>query len=336
MKKSLFLLIFVLVLNCRAELTYVSPEIGDFQVFLKESFYYWDISEFSVDRNSENYIKSMGENSLLVPDFGTMQDEQFQTGIPYVLTDDAKGPQVDVELLGTGMRQKYSFSIDVPIENKTNGRFMAIDKKARRLYEFFYGTKRGDNIGVRFAVAYDLSNDPVCSEGLKSDEPTGLPIFPFLVRYEEIVKGEIKHALRLVVNKTQMKYIYPAQRYRTENNDVNIPPLGLRLRLKKDYNISGFPKTAQIILAALKKYGMIVSAGSGGSGLIISGAPDKRWDAVELIMLTDVRATDFEVVESVYSNGSPIIPTSIGLIDSVAKVRIFPNPLKKGKKIIFF
>lgn len=332
MKKTLFLLIFVLVLNCRAEINYVSPNLDGYRVFALESFYYWDVTEFRVDRNSDNYIKSIGESSSLIPDFGIMDGEQFQSGIPYIIVDNS-GPQADVQLQSTGMKQKYPFPMEVPIENKANGRFIALDRKNRRLYEFFYASKMGDCIGVRAAVTYDLGNTPVCTEGLKSDEPSGLPIFPFLVRYEEIEKEEVNHALRLVVARTQKKFIYPAQRYKTENDDPNIPPLGLRLRLKKDFNISKFPKCDQVILKALKKYGMIVSG--GGSGFTISGAPDKRWNEDDLASLTYVKAKDFEVVESVYSDGSPVIPVSMGSADSVAKVRIYPNPLRKGQKLLF-
>ena len=329
----LITILFALLTSSFAEFVYVSPDIGDLKVFSRDSFYYWDISEYRVDIKSEKYIKSIGPGRALDPDFGEMRGGLEQSGIPYTVIDRKKNQYCDIELADTGKKDKYNFPMDVLVENKANGRFIVIDKENHKLLEFFYASKRGDTIWVRKQAIYDLSADPICTEGLNSDEPAAIPIFPFLVRYEEADKGEINHALRLIVGRTQRKYIYPAQRYGTENTDEDLPPLGLRLRLKKDFAVEDFPKCAKAILLALKKHGAVVCG--GGGGFAIAGAPDKRWDEGELSMLTQVKASDFEVVESASSSGSPIYPSMAGSLDAVGNIKVVPNPMKKGGRLKF-
>jgi hypothetical protein len=116
------------------------------------------------------------------------------------------------------------------------------------------------------------------------------------VRYDEVVGlGEIKHALRFTVQHTQKRYVFPARHFASSSTNPNYPPMGLRVRLKASYNVSGFPKHAQVILNCLKKYGMFVA--DNGSNWFLSGAPDKRWNDDEMNSLKSVKGSDFEVVK---------------------------------------
>jgi hypothetical protein len=115
------------------------------------------------------------------------------------------------------------------------------------------------------------------------------------VRYDEVVlRGEIRHALRFTVSRTRAAYIHPARHFASSSTDPSLPPMGMRVRLKASFDISGDPPSAQVVLRALKKYGMIVA--DNGSDWFLSGAPDARWSDAELNALKTVHGRDFEVV----------------------------------------
>jgi hypothetical protein len=151
-------------------------------------------------------------------------------------------------------------------------------------------------------AVFDLNSNELRPLGWTSADAAGLPILPGLARYDEVVeRGEIGHALRFTVRRSQRGYILPATHFASRRDDPNLPPMGLRLRLKADYDVSGFPAEAQVILKALKKYGMIVA--DNGGDWFISGAPDPRWDDEALSTLKSVKGVHFEVVDT-----GPILP----------------------------
>jgi hypothetical protein len=123
-----------------------------------------------------------------------------------------------------------------------------------------------------------------------------LPIFPGLARYDEVRRGVIDHALRFTVERTRRAYVYPARHFASESNDPSLPPMGLRVRLKTSFDVSGFPPQARIVLVALKRYGMILA--DNGSNWFISGAPDPHWNNDDLHSLSRVKGSDFEVVDT--------------------------------------
>ena len=170
-----------------------------------------------------------------------------------------------------------------------------IDPRKKLLYELFQaipdpvtGWRAGSG------AIFDLSSDELRPDGWTSADAAGLPIFPGLVRYEEVAAGEIRHALRFTVERTQRAYIHPARHFASRHTDANLPPMGLRVRLRADYDIQGFPRSAQVILVTLKKYGMLLA--DNGSNWFVSGVPDSRWDDSELATLKRVRGRDLECV----------------------------------------
>jgi hypothetical protein len=159
--------------------------------------------------------------------------------------------------------------------------------------------------GARF----DLKTNALRPSGWTSADAAGLPIFPGLVRYEEVhVKREISHALRFTVQNSQRAFIWPARHFASSSTDPNRPPMGLRVRLKAGYDVSHFSEPVRVILRALKKHGMIVA--DNGSNWYISGAPDDRWSDITLRELAAVKGSDFEVVRTVDDIGHPIYPTA--------------------------
>src|SRR5205814_1496064 len=147
---------------------------------------------------------------------------------------------------------------------------------------------------------FDLTSNALRPEGWTSADAAGLPILPGLARYDEVAAGVIRHALRFTVNATQRAYIHPATHYASSSTDPNRPPMGLRLRLKASFDVSGYHGQARVVLDALKRYGMIVA--DNGSNFFITGAADTRWDDNDLNQLKVVPGSAFDVV-----NTGPII-----------------------------
>src|SRR5438094_5871449 len=129
-----------------------------------------------------------------------------------------------------------------------------------------------------------------------SADAAGLPVFVGLARYDEVAAGAINHALRFTVPTTQRAFVLPATHWASTRTDPNAPPMGLRIRLKASFNISGYPADDQVILTAMKKYGMILA--DNGSAIFISSAPDNRWNNTNLNLLKQITASNFEVIQT--------------------------------------
>ena len=273
-----------------------------FRLFPPDNPWNEDVSTLPVDPNSATYIASIGSNQGLHPDFGTEWDGA-PNGIPYVLVHRDQ-PRVPITFYYADESDPgpYPIPLDAPIEggpDSTGDRhILTLDVDDHLLYEVFdahYDSALGRWEAGSGAV-WNLDSDALRPAGWTSADAAGLPILPGLVRYDEVKSGEITHALRFTVPRTQRAYVYPARHFASDSTDPNLPPMGLRLRLKANYDIGGFPPEVQVILRALKKYGMIVA--DNGSPFYISGAPDMRWDDDALHAISAVKGSDFEVVET--------------------------------------
>jgi hypothetical protein len=289
-----------------------SPSIGNLPVFPADNPWNWDIRSYAVHPNSINYINSIGENETLHPDFGNVWNDA-PNGIPYIVVD-AGQPLLSVLYTLYGNESDpgpFPIPLAAPIEggNQSNGdrHVIALDTAQAMLYELYRAFPAGEGWQAASGAKYDLTSNALRPEGWTSADAAGLPIFPGLVRYEEVyIKKHIGHALRFTVEQTQRMYIYPARHYASSNSDPDLPPMGLRVRLKADFDIGGFSEPVQVILLALKKYGMFVA--DNGGNWFISGAPDDRWDDDILGELKSITGSNFEVVMTVDSSGNPIYP----------------------------
>jgi len=274
-------------------------ELSTLQVFPPDNPWNQDISGLPVHPNSDAFIQSMGSNGLH-PDFGTVWDGA-PIGIPFttVRGDQAKVP-VSFYYGDESDPGPYPIPPDAPIEGGSDSdgdrHVLVVDLDNKMLYEMFDAHPQSDGSweGGSGAV-FDLTSNALRPAGWTSADAAGLPIFPGLVRYDEVVeKGEITHAIRFTVQHTQKAYISPATHYASSNTDPDVPPMGLRVRLKAGFDISSFSPHLQVILRAMQKYGMFVA--DNGSNWYISGAPDSRWDDDELHDINRVHGSDFEVV----------------------------------------
>lgn len=269
------------------------------QVFPADNPWNTDISSQPVDPNSDNLIASIGLSTGLHADFGTVWNGA-PNGIPYVVVSGAQ-PLVPVsfDYAGESDPGPYPVPANVPIEGGPSGtgdrHVLIIDKDHWKLYELFAATPQGSGWHAGSGAVFDLSSDVLRPAGWTSADAAGLPIFPGLVRYDEaVVQGAIHHALRFTVVHSRHAYVAPARHYASSLTDANLPPMGMRVRLKAGFDITPFPHEVQVILTALKKYGMFVA--DNGASWFVSGAPDPRWNDDDLHTLGQVKGSDFEVV----------------------------------------
>jgi hypothetical protein len=272
-----------------------------------------DISQADVDPNSDNLIASIGVGTGLHPDFGSGTYKGAIIGIPYVVVPDTQ-QYVKIKLKAyKDESDKGPFPVppDVLIEGyKINGKkfggdrhVLVIDRDTNRMYEMDRAFPLPKMQWKADAGAlFHLDSDdvrPTEKPGWTSADAAGLPIFPGLARYDEATTGVIAHALRFTVQHSRRAYVPPANHWASSDTDTNLPPMGMRVRLKASYTIpSGFSKETKAILQALKTYGMMVA--DNGSNWYISGAPNDGWNNSHLVSeLGQVKGSDFEVVKMV-------------------------------------
>ena len=296
----LLLLTSLLFLLGNPASSYESPSVGDLQIFPLDNPWHWDISKYPVHPDSENYISSIGRNNPLHPDFGTVWNNA-PNGIPFVVVSGSQ-PKVPIVFTAYGNESDpgpYPVPADAPVEggllSQGDRHVIVVDRDNRLLYELYAAYPKQNCWEAQSGAVFNLNSNQLRPKGWTSADAAGLPIFAGLVRYEEVVvKKNIDHAIRVTVRKTQRKFLHPATHFASSSTDPNLPPMGLRFRLKASYDISGFPSSAQVVLKALKKYGMIVA--DNGGPWFISGAPDSRWNDEELATLKRVKGSDFEAV----------------------------------------
>ncbi|HEV7744930.1 MAG TPA: hypothetical protein VGO56_08030 [Pyrinomonadaceae bacterium] len=273
------------------------------QLFPPDNPWNQDISGMPVDPNSANLIAGIGMNTGLHPDFGTVYNGA-PNGIPYVVVTGAQ-PRVAINYTAYGDESDpgpYPVPPNAPIEGGPNSNgdrhVLVIDRDNWKLYELgrAFPVNSGASWNANCGAIFDLNSNALRPAGWTSADAAGLPIFPGLVRYDEVFEqGVIAHAIRFTVQDSRRAYVHPARHWASDLTSANLPPMGMRVRLKASFDISGFSAPMHVILRAMKKYGMIVA--DNGSNWYFSGAPDPRWDDDELSTLKSIKGSNFEVVQ---------------------------------------
>jgi hypothetical protein len=277
--------------------------LNGFVPFPSDDLWNKDISAAAVDANSSAIINYIGASVGLHPDFGAGLYNGSSMGIPYTVVD---GTQALIPVNYTAYGDESDpgpmpVPANAPIEgdpNPGNGdrHVLVIDNANCWLYELYSSYPNADgswNAGS--AAVWDLLNDEQRPWTWTSADAAGLSIFAGLARYDEAASGQIRHALRFTLAQSQAAFVPPASHWAANSTNSLAAPMGMRLRLKASYDISGFSATNQVILTTLKKYGMIMA--DNGSSMYISGAPDSRWNNDDLHNLGQVTASDFDVVQ---------------------------------------
>lgn len=271
-------------------------------VFPNDNVWNTRIDHLPVDPQSTAYINRIGPNDPVHADFGSGLYNGGPIGIPYVAVTAAQ-PKVPIwfQYWDESDSGPYPIPKNAPIEggsrSKGDRHVLVVDTDNGLLYEtwnshpFFGGKFWLAGSGAKF----DLNSNALRPDGWTSADAAGLPILAGLVRNDEVVAGEIRHALRFTVSQTRAEYIWPARHKASSSTDPDLPPMGQRFRLKADFNISGFSAANQVILTALKRYGMFLA--DNGSNWYLSGVPDDRWNNDDLHQLGQIHGTNFEAVD---------------------------------------
>lgn len=261
-----------------------------------------DISRVPVDPASDAIVRWIGADKGLHADFGAA-DGGKSIGIPYVVVP-GNQPRVPVrfEVADESDPGPYPIPDDVPIEGGPNAppggdrHALIIDRDAWMLYELFSLSRQGGQWVAGSGAIFDLTRNTVRTAGFTSADAAGLPIFPGLARYDEVVeRGEIRHALRFTCSRVRKAYIPPARHWVNKTRDASAPPMGTRVRLKASFDESKLPPPARVIARALKTYGMILA--DVGGDWFITGAPDRRWDDDTIGAIRGIRGRDLEVIK---------------------------------------
>ena len=254
------------------------------------------VDTLPVAANSAAIIASIGSGIGLHSDFGSGNWDGGPIGIPYnVVTSSTKKVAVKFSYADESNRGPYPIPVKPKIEWGGDHHILIVNSSACRLYELYDATKRGTRWSAGSGAVWSLSSNAVRPAGWTSADAAGLPILPGLARWDEVAVGRVSHALRFTVQRSRRAYVYPARHYASSLTDPNLPPMGLRVRLRAGFDTSSFPPQARILLEALKRYGMMVA--DNGSNWYVSGAPDPRWDNDDLRTLGRVKGSDFEVID---------------------------------------
>jgi hypothetical protein len=237
------------------------------------------------------------------PDFGSGLYDGAPIGIPYTTVGKSQHRvRVKFDYADESDKGPYPIPKNVPIEGgrRSGGdrHAIVVDRSRCKLYELYaaYPVNGGTSWRAGSGAIWSLRSNRLRPAGWTSADAAGLPILPGLARYDEARRGSIDHALRFTVQRTRRSYVYPARHFASALTDPDLPPMGMRFRLKASFDTSRFPRQSRIVLNALKRYGMIVA--DNGSNWFISGAPSSGWNNDDLHQLGAVHGSDFEVVDT--------------------------------------
>ena len=311
------------------------PQFQGCPVFPADNVWNTAITGLPVDSHSAAYVDSIGADAPVHPDFGAGLYQGAPIGIPYVSVM-FRQPLVPVsfDYADQSDQQPYPIPPNAPIEggpNSTGDRHVLVHEQGVcKLYELYAAYPQSDGSWHAGSGAiFNLFSNTLRPDTWTSADAAGLPIFPGLARYDEVAAGAINHALRFTAPDTRTSYVWPARHQAGDSDDPNLPPMGQRFRLKASFDISSFSHDTQVILTALKTYGMFLA--DNGSSWFISGAPDERWNNDVLVSeLGRVHGSDFEAVDE----SSLQVDINSGQVARDLK-RAVPNGARQGQPVAY-
>jgi hypothetical protein len=266
-------------------------------VFPKTNAWNRRVDKLPVAKDSATLIRSMGLSTGVHADFGSGTWDGGPIGIPFdVVSKATPRSKVSFEYSDESDHVGYPIPKRVHIEYGSDHHALLLDRSACRLYELGGLERSGGRWHAWAGAVWSLRSNRLRPAGWTSADAAGLPIFPGLARWDEAKRGVVDHALRFTAARTRRACIWPARHYASSATDASLPPMGLRVRLKASFDVRPFPRQARIVLAALKRYGMILA--DNGSNWYISGAPSPGWSNDQLHTLGRVHGSDFEVVDA--------------------------------------
>lgn len=277
------------------------PTVGGCPVFPQDNAWNTVIADAPLHSRSSQIISTIQSNGgeFLHADFGENQNY----GIPFVVVP-AGTKRVPITYNAYGDESDpgpFPIPLNAPVEGApgaTNGdrHVIALEQGSCELFELFVAERSGAGWQAASGARFDLRSNALRPLGWTSADAAGLPILPGLVRYEEVASGEIRHAIRITFSRTQRGYILPATHFASSDTNPDLPAMGLRLRLKSNYNVSQLSGQARVIAVAMQRYGVIVA--DNGSNWFFQGARSTGWDDDDLNQLKSIPGTAFEVLNT--------------------------------------
>ena len=322
--------------NCSSLSLGQGASLGGFVPFPSDSLWNHDISSAPVDANSSAIISFIGSGTSMHADFGAGQYLGSTIGIPYLVVG-GQQPPVTINFTAYGSESDpgpMPVPVTAPIEGYPNPgtgdrHVLVLDNSNCFLYELSSSYVSGNSWNAGSAADWDLLSNEQRPYTWTSADAAGLPIFPGLVRYDEVAAGKISHALRFTLQNSRAAFIPPASHWAANSSNSNAAPMGMRMRLKASFDVSGYSTANQVILNALKKYGMIMA--DNGSNLYLSGAPDDRWDNTDLHVLGQVSASDFEVLQMTPLYTQNTVPS--GAAPQITSFTATANSISAGAQV---
>ncbi len=275
--------------------------IGTCAVLPANNIWNTPIETLQVLSNSGAMVNTIGASRGFHADFGAGTFNGGTIGIPFITVSGSQTRYPATFLYADESDPgPYAVPLNAPIEggsNSTGDRHaIAVDTDNCVLYELYRAFPQSSSWNADAGAIFDLKSNALRPATWTSADAAGLPIVPGLVTYEEVQSGEIRHAIRFTVPQTRREYVWPARHYASSLTGTQYPRMGERFRLKASFNVSTYPSDVQVILRAMKKYGIILA--DNGSAWFISGKPDPRWNDDNLHTLGQLLGTNFEAVDA--------------------------------------
>jgi hypothetical protein len=251
------------------------------------------VDRLPVDPRSDAIVAAIGADEPFHPDFGT------QYGIPFTtVSGHQKRVPVAFDYADESDPGPYPIPPGVPLEQGSDAHALVVDRDHCRLYELYAASSAngGASWHAGSGATWNLRSNRLRPKGWTSADAAGLPILPGLARWDDVKRGSIDHALRFTVAQTRNAFVFPARHFASDLTDPDLPPMGMRFRLKASVDVSKLPRQARIVAVALQRYGMLVA--DNGSDWFVTGAPSPHWDDDQLNALKQLRGSDFEVVKT--------------------------------------
>jgi uncharacterized protein (TIGR03437 family) len=274
--------------------------VGACPVLPADNIWNTAIDQMPVHADSAAFINTIGGAKPVHADFGSGLFDGAPIGIPYGEVANQARVAVRFAYADESDPGPYPIPLNAPIEGGSNSsgdrHVLVVDQGSCVLYELYAAYPQSDGSWKAGSGAvFDLRSNQLRPETWTSADAAGLPILPGLVRYDEVLSGEVKHAIRFTAPQTRAQYVWPARHYASSAIAMTYPPMGQRFRLRANFDISGYSAANQVILRALKKYGIILA--DNGSPWYLSGSPDSRWNNDDLHALGSIAGANFEAVD---------------------------------------
>jgi hypothetical protein len=275
-----------------------APELGGCQVFPEDNYWNTPIDNLPVHPASDEWVNTIGRTRNFHMDFDSVLWDGGPIGIPYdiVAGNSITKSSVDFYYPDESDPGPYPIPANPSIEWGSDHHILLVDSDECNLYEIYDAWKEGSQWYGGSGAIWDLNSNALRPDTWTSADAAGLPILPGLARYEEVAAGVIRHALRFTTNCTANYYIWPARHKAQSGSCTNPVPFGARFRLKAEFDISGYSPQAQVILQAMKTYGIVLA--DNGSPWYVSGAPNAGWDNNQLRELKNLTGNNFEAVNT--------------------------------------